>query len=291
MPVTYDNFYQISLVSGSTYEIVQGFNFPATVTDGDGVTGAGNNDEILQVGEDVVANGSVVGTYVGNVGGGSPVYDDGTGNLFFYSDTFFPTGSNVTVNSGDTTIVCFAADTLIATPDGDTRVADLEVGSLVMTADGAQVPVKWIGRQTVQKMFAGDRARPVRVAAGALGAGLPYSDLVLTVDHALILDGLAINAGALVNGATITLDPLDSLPERVTYYHVETEDHAVILANGTPAETYVDYAQRRLFDNFQDFLDLYGEERSIPEMGLPRISTPGLIPPALRARLAGEVAA
>jgi hypothetical protein len=187
--------------------------------------------------------------------------------------------------------VCFAAGTLIATPKGEAAVETLQIGDLIRTADGRSVPVKWIGRQTVQKLFAGERARPVRVAAGALGCGLPHTDLVLTADHALILDGFAINAGALVNGTTITLEPLASLPDRVTYYHVETEDHDIILANGTPAETFVDYVGRQAFDNHAEYAELYGDERIIAEMPLPRISTARLVPPALRNRLSGDAAA
>ena len=53
-------------------------------------------------------------------------------------------------------------------------------------------------------MTGGQTLHPVRVSAGALGNGLPHTELVLTADHALIIDGLAINTGALVNGTTIT---------------------------------------------------------------------------------------
>nr|WP_239025556.1 Hint domain-containing protein [Roseibacterium persicicum] len=186
---------------------------------------------------------------------------------------------------------CFAPGTFIGTPSGETTVETLHIGDLVTTADGRAVPVKWIGHQTVAKLFAGERACPVRVAKGALGEGLPHTDLVLTADHALILDGLAINAGALVNGTTITLEPLSAVPDRVTYYHVETEDHDVILANGAAAETFIDYADRRGFDNHAEYIALYGEDRIITEMPLPRISTARLVAPALRKRLAGEAAA
>lgn len=196
----------------------------------------------------------------------------------------FPIAS---INQGDFT-PCFAAGTRIMTPTGEKVVESLVTGDLVTTADGRSVPVKWIGHKTVSTLFAGESARPVRVAAGAFGDGLPHSDLVLTADHALIIDELAINAGALVNGGTITRDPTSSLPERVTYYHVETEGHEVILANGVDVETYVDYIGRRAFDNHEEYLELYGEERSIPEMPLPRVSSARLLPPAIRARLAGR---
>ncbi|MDK3074305.1 Hint domain-containing protein [Sedimentitalea sp. JM2-8] len=199
--------------------------------------------------------------------------------------------TDLAFGNGDFT-TCFAAGTLIATPEGECAVETLAIGDLVTTAEGGIVPVKWIGRQTVHKLFtSAERFAPVRVSAGALGNGLPHTDLVLTAEHALILDGLAINAGALVNGTTIAYDPIDSLPERVTYYHIETEKHDVILANGAPAETYVDYIGRRVFDNFAEYESLYGEEQAITEMPLPRVSAARLVPPAIRARLATSDAA
>ena len=145
--------------------------------------------------------------------------------------------------------------------------------------------VKWIGRQTVQKLLAGPRMQPVRIRAGALGGGLPHIDLTVTGDHGMVIDGLVINASALINGTTIDWVPMEELPDRVTYYHVETEDHDVILANGAPAETFVDIPGRRAFDNYREYLDLYGAERIIPEMDRPRISAQRVVPDHIKARL------
>lgn len=185
--------------------------------------------------------------------------------------------------------VCFAAGTRIATPEGERTVETLAPGDLVTTADRRAIPVLWIGRQTLHKLFTpADRFAPVRVTRGALGNGLPHSDLVLTAEHALILDGLAVNAGALVNGTSIVFEPVDSLPDRVTYYHVETAAHEIILANGAPAETYVDVIQRTAFDNHAERLALHGAPRTIPEMPLPRISAARLLPEAIRARLSAR---
>ncbi|WP_138473353.1 Hint domain-containing protein [Poseidonocella sp. HB161398] len=183
-------------------------------------------------------------------------------------------------------VTCFAAGTLIATPEGETAVEALCIGDTILTSDGRAVAVRWIGRQTVDKRFTpADRFLPVRVRAGALGDGLPHGDLVLTADHALVLDGLAINASALVNGTTITVEPAAGLPDRVTYYHVETDGHEVILANGAPAETFIDYRGRRAFDNFAEYAALCGKEPTIREMPLPRVSAARLVPPAVRAKL------
>lgn len=181
--------------------------------------------------------------------------------------------------------VCFAAGTAIETPYGSTAVEALSIGDMITTQDGRAVPVKWIGRQTLLRAFTPvDRFEPVRVSAGALGGGLPHTDLVLTADHALIIDGLAVNAGALVNGTTITRVPSSELPERVTYYHIETAAHDTILANGAAAETFVDYIGRRVFDNHAEYVALYGDEPVIAEMTLPRVSSRRQLPADLRAR-------
>lgn len=184
---------------------------------------------------------------------------------------------------------CFVTGTLIATPTGERAVETLTIGDEVLTADGRTVAVRWMGRQLVHPHAAGPLPQasrlPVRVAAGALGQGLPRRDLMLSADHALVVDGLLINAGALVNGTTITFPSVSELPAQFTYYHIETEAHDEVLAEGVPAETFIDYSGRRAFDNFQEYMDLYGCDRIIPEMARPRISAARQLPRDLAQRL------
>ena len=215
---------------------------------------------------------------------------DGTG-------TFTSATGNGTVNlsytltdgDSDTTLgaaelSCFLSGTMIATPGGDRAVESLQIGDLVAIDDGRSVAVRWIGRQNVHRLFAGPNHEPVCISKGAPGNGVPTSDLTVTADHGMIVDDLVINAGALVNGATIDFVPLAELPDLVTYYHIETAGHNVILANGAPAETFVDVATRSGFDNYQDYLDLCGVDRIIPEMDRPRISSQRLVPDAIKLR-------
>lgn len=180
---------------------------------------------------------------------------------------------------------CFAEGTGIATPEGECAVEDLKIGDLVVTAAGASVPVRWIGRQTLHRVIMGPRFQPVRFRVGALGNGLPTKELTVTADHGMVIDGLVINAAALINGTTIDWVPMAELPESFTVYHVETEAHDVILANGVETETFIDYVGRQAFDNHADYVDLYGAERIIPEMSAPRVSTARLVPAAICARL------
>jgi hypothetical protein len=182
-------------------------------------------------------------------------------------------------------ITCFMPGTQIATPRGACAVQSLRIGDEILTSDHRTVAVKWIGRQTVEKARIAERSEPVRISAGALGNGLPESNLYVTAYHGILIDGYVINAGALVNDRTIYFIPQMVLAPRFTVYHVETEDHDIILANGAPAETYADCVTRSGFDNYQDYLELYGVERIIPELPYPRISSARLLPEPIRARL------
>lgn len=183
---------------------------------------------------------------------------------------------------GSPTLACFAEGTGIATPSGEVAVEDLRIGDPVLTAEGRAVPIVWIGRQTIVKRFFGERASLVRIAEGALGN---QSDLFVTGDHGMVLEGYVINASVLVNGGSIDWVPLSETPARFTVYHVETEAHDTILANGAVAETFVDYDTRRRFDNYADYLALAGEDRAIAESPLPRISAARHLPASLRERL------
>lgn len=197
------------------------------------------------------------------------------------------TGTSNAFQNEPNSYMCFAAGTQIATPSGEAPVESLAAGDEIRCADGRIALVKWIGRQSVLSRIASQKLQPVRIRAGALGQTIPHSDLTVTADHGMIVDGLVINASALVNGATIDFVPLSELPPRVTYYHIETEGHDVILANGAATETFVDAVGRAAFDNYAEYLDLYGAERIILEMDRPRISSHRMVPAAIRARLGG----
>ena len=154
------------------------------------------------------------------------------------------------VNDGDggtDILACYAAGTLIATPDGETAVEELREGDLVRTASGEARKVRWIGHRQIDAVRHPnpDAILPVRIAAHAFGPALPARDLYVSPDHALFLDGVLIPAGLLANGTTIRQIARAS----VTYFHVELDLHDVILAEGLPAESYLDTGNRAHFAN------------------------------------------
>ena len=155
---------------------------------------------------------------------------------------------NKDVYSGDSTnseIPCFAAGTLIATPAGQAAVETLKAGDTVLTAAGETREIVWAGHRRVdlRRHAAPELVRPVRVNAGAFGAGVPSRDLVVSPDHNLFVDGVLIPAKCLVNGRNV----VDLDVAAVTYHHIELATHDVVLANAMPAETYLDTGNRANF--------------------------------------------
>ncbi len=127
----------------------------------------------------------------------------------------------------DISIACFCCGTLIRTEAGDVPVEELAVGDRVRTLSGASKPIVWIGLGRDLVTRANKLARPIIVRRGALFDNVPTRDLYLTHGHALYLDGVLIPVENLVNHRSIVWDEAARVVE---YYHVELEDHDVVLA-------------------------------------------------------------
>ena len=206
------------------------------------------------------------------------------GTSGWFVDTVSDGGSGTNVFLSDT--VCFMPGTRILTPEGELAVEALKAGDLVTTAEGKSMPIRWLGRQTVSRLFADPlRVLPIRITQGALGDNMPSRDLLVSPDHALLIDGALIQAGALVNDTSIVRET--KVPERFTYYHVELADHSLILAENTPAETFIDNIDRMAFDNWDehDALQDAGDMQSV-EMSYARAKASRQVPRATRDRLA-----
>jgi len=198
--------------------------------------------------------------------------------------------ANAPVEDASLDVTCYLHGTHIMTPSGEVRIEALGIGDLVMTAAGVARPVRWLGRQTVSTKFADPlRALPIRIRAGAIADGLPRRDLLVSASHAVLVDDILIQAGALVNGVSIIRET--QVPEVLSYYHVEIAAHALILAEHLPAETFVDHVSRETFDNWAEYQALGIDSDTIPEMAYPRAKSHRQVPYTVRARLAARAAA
>ncbi len=256
-----------NLVNGQTVQVdVQDTLTHTTLFSEDATIQNGSWDVAFSASEaqSLVANGADGYTIKASVA-------DVAGNIDSASDQF-------------TSTICFMSGTRIGTPDGEANVERLQRGDLILTTDGRALPVSWVGRQTVSTVFSDPlRVFPIRIRAGALDENVPSRDLLLSPEHAILLDGALIQVGALVNGTSILRE--SNVPQTFTYYHVELDDHSLILAENTPAETFVDNVERLAFDNWAEHQSLYPEGNAIVELPYPRAKSHRQVPAAIRAKI------
>ncbi|HHG2224918.1 MULTISPECIES: Hint domain-containing protein [unclassified Synechococcus] len=184
-------------------------------------------------------------------------------------------------------VFCFLSGTSISTPHGSVPIQDLEVGQLIHTNNGPK-PVRFVSRSAYQPyMLDLCESLPIRIQACALGEGLPCEDLYVSGDHAILVEEHLVHASALVNGATISRTSIDDWEpsHSIVYYNIELDEHMIIEANGLKAESFIDNAPRKTWDNYEEYQALYGEERSIQEMSLPRVKFARQLGSSLRLTL------
>lgn len=243
----------------STTVIDGGFE---TVTDG----GTVSNTTVSGPATEYISGGTAVGTTV--QAGGTESVDAGGkslnttvngGGFLFVSSGGYANGTSgtdanlspldsFTVDPNGTFVsLCYAAGTRIATARGDIPVEHLTVGDLVKTHGGEMTPIKWLGHRSVEcrRHPRPWDVWPVRVRAGAFALGRPRRDVVMSPDHSVFVEDALIPIRYLINGATVVQEQVD----RVSYWHVELHRHGVILAEGLPAESYLDTGNRGAFAN------------------------------------------
>ncbi len=172
---------------------------------------------------------------------------------------------------------CLLRGTTIRTADGDRKIQDLKIGDLLPTVSGGTRPIQWIGRYPYRKSDPSKPwprgVRPIRVARSALAPSVPHSDLFVSCWHALLLDGLLIPAGDLINGTTIERCEARECDE-LEYFHIKLDGHNVIYAEGAPVETMLNVEESA--SNFAEYLRLYGVANAAGNLCAPLATYGGL---------------
>lgn len=150
------------------------------------------------------------------------------------------------INTGSS-VICFARGTLVTTEHGEVAIEDLKPGDNVMTLDRGFQPIRWIGSRKLsnEELRANATLKPVQIRADALGPGLPKRDLFVSRQHRILLRSriaermfgsfeVMLPAIKLVDvpGISVVTDAED-----VEYFHILFDQHEVIFANGTEAES------------------------------------------------------
>lgn len=208
---------------------------------------SGNSQKIITLYSGSVNN--VVGQYAVNTATGVSLPDGTYDSVNSQDATLNPL--QITYASGNAYIgACFLAGSMINTPDGACAVEELAVGDSVLVFEKDQSvsrQIVWTGRATahVKSHLPDDEAGyPVRILKDAISSGVPSRDLLVTPEHCLYFEGNFIPARMLVNGRSIQFDRSVTTYE---YYHVETAQHSVIMANAMLTESYLDTGNRSSF--------------------------------------------
>lgn len=155
------------------------------------------------------------------------------------SDTF-----TVTLNF---TMVCFARGTLIETLEGPVAIEDLQPGMLCRTLDADFQPLRWRGSARVGGGHHGipENMKPIRIAAGALGNGLPSTDLLVSPQHRMLVSSRIAERMFGAREVLIAAKHLTGLQgvevaedlHEVEYWHLLFDDHQIVIANGAASES------------------------------------------------------
>ncbi|PVH30443.1 Hint domain-containing protein [Pararhodobacter oceanensis] len=172
--------------------------------------------------------------------------DNGDGTNTFTGYVNFPDGSRMDFENFEE-IICFTPGTMIDTLRGKRAVEDLVPGDKVLTRDNGYQPLAWVGRRDLSaaELATCPQAAPIRIAAGALGAGLPEEDLLVSPRHRMLVTGARAELMFGEREVLVTAADLLALPGvtqealgDVSYIHVMCERHEIIRAEGSWSESF-----------------------------------------------------
>ncbi len=175
------------------------------------------------------------------------VTDDGSGNAVLT----FPEGEQMTLLGVDPVAVtpsmlismgvpCFTAGTRIATAKGLQPVERLRAGDMVQTVDNGMQALVWVGHKTLdcQALRDNEKLRPVLISAGALGN---ERDMWVSPQHGMIIPD--DRGGRMVRAIHLARHAGQGFRvghgrRGITYVHLMFETHQIVLAEGTPSESF-----------------------------------------------------
>jgi hypothetical protein len=140
------------------------------------------------------------------------------------------------------------ANAVLMTDKGETPAVDLQPGQRILTRDRGFQTVLWVGHRRLPATALQDDPglRPVTIAAGALGTGLPAQDLSVPQSQRLLVEGprtklmfgqheVFVPAAHLVGYPGIAIAP--AIPEDTTAVFILCARHEVIWVDGVWTES------------------------------------------------------
>ncbi|WP_052362656.1 Hint domain-containing protein [Falsirhodobacter sp. alg1] len=153
-------------------------------------------------------------------------------------------GSFTTDSTG---VPCFTRGTLIETQSGHVAIEDLKAGDMIRTMDRGYRALSWVGSRKldVVDLTQHPRLLPIRIAAGALGNGMPTTDLLVSPQHRVLLRSAIAERMfgqrevLIAANKLLTVDGIDIVREaaEVEYFHMLFDQHEIVFSNGAATES------------------------------------------------------
>jgi Ca2+-binding RTX toxin-like protein len=173
----------------------------------------------------------------GNPENGVVEFLDGLGNVI----------GSMAFTEIENVIPCFTPGTLISTDRGEVAVEALRPGDRVLTRDHGWQEVRWTGRRelSLADLIVSPALQPVRIAAGALGDGLPCRDMLVSPQHRMLVEGAGPEMWFGTDEVLVAALHMTGLPgicqvltRGVSYIHLLCDAHEIIRADGAWTESF-----------------------------------------------------
>lgn len=144
-------------------------------------------------------------------------------------------------------VPCFTPGTMIATPRGEVAVERLKAGDRILTRDNGIQTINWVGQKRLDfmELKKAPQLRPILIAAGALGDGMPERDMMVSPTHRMLITShkaelyfgqseILVPAKYMlaIDGVSVSDQPY------VTYIHMMCDNHEIVLADGAWSESF-----------------------------------------------------
>ena len=178
----------------------------------------------------------------------------------------------------ESAFAALARGTLIATPEGEVAIEDLQPGDEVHTARGEVRPIRWIGSSSFVPADAGRRVPLIRVMAETFGQGRPSSFVTLGPAARILQTPQEMRGdddrGQILAPIRSFADSVSVIevvpPTPVRLFHLCLDRHAAVIAGGLEIETFHpgESETRTLSSSLRDtFLFMFPHLNSLDEFG------------------------
>ena len=177
------------------------------------------------------------------------IYDQntpGSGTVEFL-DAFGNVTGTLNFSNIESVVACFTPGAMILAEQGEVPIETLKPGDRVLTRDNGFQTIRWTGRRNLSlaELIAQPCFYPIFIPAGALGAGLPERDMMVSPQHRMLLSNpraelmfgeheVLVAARHLAGLAGIT----QRLTAGISYIHLLFDQHEIIRADGAWSESF-----------------------------------------------------